>query len=337
MLTTGGRSRQVSGARVTASFFRTLRVAPVLGRTFLPDEDGLDRPAAAVRSAVISHRFWRDSMAEDPNVLGRTIYVDSVPYSIVGVAPPDFQFRWRPEDVWVPVSLNTHDRDFRDLVVIARLKTPRARAAAEMNVIARSLEKNYPESDKGWTVRVEDFREFLLNGTFRASLLILSVAVGLILLIACANVAILLLARAAEREREIAVRISVGATRARLIRQLLTESALLSLAGGALGMAIAWVLIRVAPTVVPANALPGGPIELSAAVIWFALVISLASSLLFGLAPAVTVARSDVATTLKDSSRGSMGGRQSRRIREALIITDAAIAMILLGGAGLMI
>ncbi len=337
VLTGGDHPRQVLGAQVSANFFRTLRVTPVLGRSFLPDEDGLDNPAAAARSAVISYRLWQQDLGADPHVLGREVYVDAVPYTIVGVAPPDFQFRWRQHDIWVPVSLNTHDRDVRDLVVIARLQAPRTRAAAEMNIIARSLAETYPESDKGWTVRVEDFRGFLLNGTFRARLVVLSGAVGLILLIACANIASLLLARAAAREREIAVRISLGATRGHLIRQMLSESALLSLAGGALGLAIAWALIRAAPNIVPADALPGGSIELNSTVVWFALGISLLSCLLFGLAPAVAAARSGVQTALKDSGRGSTGGRKSRRVREVLIIADAALAMMLLAAAGLMI
>jgi putative ABC transport system permease protein len=337
VLTGGDRARQVVGARVSANFFRTLRVNPALGRFFLPDEDGLDNPAAAAQSAVISYRLWQQDLGADPKVLGRTIYVDTVPYKIIGVAPPDFQFRWKPHDIWVPVALNTHERDVRDLAVIARLHASRGRAAAEMDVIARSLEKSYPESDKGWTIRVEDFQEFLLNHTFRARLLVLSVAVGLILLIACANIASLLLARAAVREREIAVRISVGATRGHLFRQLLTESALLSVAGGTLGLAIAWVMIRLAPNIVPANALPGGSISLNATVIWFTLGISLLSCLLFGLAPAVAVARSDVQAALKDFGRGSTPGRKSQGVRQALIVADAAIAMMLLAGAGLMI
>src|SRR5579872_1370649 len=196
VLTGGERPRQVPGARVSASFFRTLRVTPLLGRTFLPDEDGIDRPAGAAPSAVISHRLWQEDLGADPNVLGRTIYVDSVPYTIVGVTRPDFQFRWRESDVWVPALLQPHDH-YRDLVAIARLQAPRAQAAAEMAVIARLLEQTYPESDKGWTIRVEDFQEFLLNRTYRTRLQLLAGAVGLVLLITCANVASLLLARAA--------------------------------------------------------------------------------------------------------------------------------------------
>ena len=336
LLTGGDQPRQIPGAKVSANFFRTLGVNPALGRTFTPDEDGLDQPANAAHSAVISHRLWQD-LGSNPNVLGTTIYVDSMSYTIVGVAPKDFQFWWRPHDIWIPASLNTHDRDFRNLVVLARLKSTRAAAAAEISGIAHSLDQAYPESDKGWTTRVEDFQEFLLNRTFRDRLLLLSAAVGMILLIACANIASLLLARAAAREREIAIRISVGASRGQLLRQLLTESGLLAVAGGAFGLALAWLLIRVGPSILPANALPGGAGAVNASVIWFALGASLASCLLFGLAPALAVARSDVQSALKDSSRGSTASKKSRRIREALIIADAAVAMVLLAGAGLMI
>jgi putative ABC transport system permease protein len=336
VLTGGDRPRQVPGARVSASFFRTLRIAPALGRTFLPDEDGLDRPAGAARSAVISHRLWQEDLGADPNVLGRTNYVDSVAYTIIGVTPSDFQFRWRTSDVWIPVSLDPHDH-YRDLVVIARLKAPRAQAAAEMTLIGRLLQQTYPETDKGWTIRVEDFQEFLLNQTFRARLELLAAAVGLVLLITCANVASLLLARAAAREREIAVRISMGATRGRLVRQLLTESLLLALAGGILGLAVAWGLIRIAPKIVPPDALPGGLLELSMPVVWFALAISLVSSLLFGLVPAATAVRSDRQPSLKSSSRGLTAGRRTQRLRQALIVGEAAVALILLAGAGLMI
>jgi len=337
VLTGGDRPRQTSGARVSANFFRTLGVTPEMGRTFLPDEDGLDRPAEAAHSAVVSHRFWQEDLGADPHVLGRTIYVDSVLYAIVGVMRPDFQFWWRPHDIWVPVSLNRQDRDFRNVVAIARLQAPRVGASAEMDVIAGALDKTYPQSDRGWTIHVEDFQDFLLNRTFRTRLLLLSGAMGLVLLIACANVASLLLVRAAGREREIALRISMGATPGRLARQLITESALLSLGGGALGLAIAWGLIHVAPKILPPSAMPGGSIVLSLPVIWFAVGISLLSCLLFGLAPAVAVARSDIQGVLKDSSRGSTPGRKSQRFRQAMIVAEAAVALMLLAAAGLMI
>jgi putative ABC transport system permease protein len=333
----GERPRQLAGAKVTANFFRLLGIKPVLGRTFLPDEDGLEHPANAAHSVVISYRLWQEQLGADPNVLARTIRVDAVPYTIVGVMPDDFQFWWRPHDLWIPVSLNVHERDFRDLVVIGRTQGPRSQASSEMEVIARSLAQSYPKSDKGWTARVDDFREWLLNRTFRTRLLLLSGAVGLVLLIACTNVASLLLARMAGREREIAVRISLGASRSRIAAQMLTESALLAFAGGALGLGIAWGLIRAAPTIIPRNALPGGPIELSAAVIWFTLAVCLITCLLFGMGPAVAAARSDVQPALKDSGRGSTAGRKKLQFRQTMVAGEVAIALMLMASTWLMI
>jgi putative ABC transport system permease protein len=332
----GERPRQLGGARVTANFFGTLGVKPILGRTFLPQEDGLDNPANAAHSVVISYRLWQEELGADPNVLGRTLRVDSVPYTIIGVAPNEFRFWWRPHDLWIPVSMNIHERDYHDLVVVARLKGTRARAAAELSVIARSLAEAFPKSDKGWTLQVEDLKERLLNRTFRSRLLVLSGAVGLVLLLACTNVASLLLARAAARQREIAVRISLGATARRLAQQLITESAILAFCGGGLGLAIAWALIRAAPHVVPANAIPGGPIELSMPVIWFSLGLSVATCLLVGLAPAVGIARAETQTALKQSGRGTTAGRASRWARQAIVAAEVAAALVLLAGAWLM-
>jgi putative ABC transport system permease protein len=332
----GERPRQISGARVTANFFRTLGVKPVLGRTFLPDEDGLDRPANAARSAMIGYRFWQQDLGGDPNVLGRTLRVDSIPYTVVGVVPNDFRFWWRTHDLWVPVTMNAHERDYRDLVAIARLTGTKAAAASELSVIARSLAGAFPKNDRGWTLQPEDLKERLLNKTFRLRLLVLCGAVGMVLLLACTNVASLLLARAAARQREIAVRISLGATARRLAQQLLTESALLALSGGGLGLALAWWLIRAAPKFVPANAIPGGPIELSWPVVWFSLALSVATCILVGLAPAIGIARSEQQSALKQSGRGTTAGRASQRARQAIVAAEVAAALILLAGAWLM-
>jgi putative ABC transport system permease protein len=332
----GERPRQISGASVTANFFRTLGVKPVLGRTFLPDEDGLDQAANAARSAVISYRFWQQELGADPNVLGRNLNVDSVAYTIIGVAPNDFRFWWRAHDLWIPVSINVHERDYRDLIVIARLTGTLDRAASESKVIAKSLGEAFPKSDRGWTFQVEDLKERLLNRTFRSRLLLLSGAVGLVLLLACANVASLLLARAAARQREIAVRISLGATAGRLAQQLLTESALLALLGGGLGLGIAWAVIRAAPKFVPPNAIPGGPVELSMPVVWFSLALSVATCILVGLAPALGIARAEQQTSLKQSGRGITGGRGTQRTRQTIVASEVAAALILLAGAWLM-
>ncbi|MGD1095330.1 MAG: ABC transporter permease, partial [Bryobacteraceae bacterium] len=343
VLTGGDRPRQLAGARVTSNFFHTLGIRPVLGRAFLPDEDGLDNPASAANSVVISYHLWQEDLGSDPNVLGRTIRVDSIPYAIVGVMPPDFQFWWRPSNIWVPVNmwvpvkLNKQDRDYHNLGTIARLKAPRASAEAEMAVIARSLEQAYPTSNKGWTIRVEDFQDYLLNRTFRTRFLILMGAVGMVLLIGCANIAGLLLARSAARTQEIAVRISLGATGARLAQQLLTESAVLSLLGGALGLVLAWGLIHIAPSIVPPTALPGGTIELNARVVGFTALISILTSLMFGLTPAIAAMRPDIQTALKGSGRSSTGGRKQQRLRQLMVAAEVAVALMVLAGAGLMI
>ncbi len=336
VVTGGDRPEQINGATVTANFFRTLGVKPVLGRTFLPDEDGLDHPAAASKVAVISYKVWQDSLGADPNVLGRTIKLNSVPYAIIGVLPPDFQFYSRTRQIWTPIVLN-QNRDYHYLLVFGRLKTPRERAQAEMSTIVRGIEAAYPKSNKGWDVQVDDLRESLINHSFRTRLLLLFGAVGMVLLIACTNIASLLLARSMARNREIAVRISLGATQARLTRQLLTESVLLSIMGGTLGLGLAWLLIRAAPGIVPLDAIPtAAPIELSYTVVLFTLAISVVTGLLFGLAPAMTAARPDVQETLKDSSRGSTSGRGRQRVRQTMVAAEVAIALVLLASAGLM-
>ncbi len=333
--------QQIYGARVTADFFKVLDVKPVLGRTFLPGEDGLDATAAGgssiSRVAVIGYDTWRNTMNGDPNVLGRTIRLNQVPYAIIGVMAPDFQFLLRRHQVWVPAVLDVANRDYRYLITVARLNTSRGAAAAEMTGLARGLAETYPKSNTGWTIQVDDFRDFLVNGHLRTRLLLLFAAVGAVLLLACTNVASLLLARSAARSREIAVRVSMGATRSRVVRQLLTESVMLALMGAALGLCLAALLINLAPRFVPANAIPTtAPIQLSLLVLSFTLGIAVLTGVLFGLAPALSLARSDVRDTLNDASRGSTGGRGRQRFRQAMVVIEVAVALVLLAGAALM-
>jgi len=333
----GEQPEQIGGAAVTSNFFRTLGVAPALGRSFLPEEDGIGN-ANAAPVAVISYRLWQDRLGGSSAALGQTIQLNSKAYTVIGVLPPDFQFLTRRTYVYVPISINPQDREYHYLTVVGRLGVARAQAITEMSALASQLGEAYPSSNKGWTIQVDDFEEWLVNRSFRTRLLLLSGAVGLVLLIACTNVASLLLARSAGRAREMAVRISVGATRLRLARQLLTESILLSMAGGALGLGLAWLLIRAAPKFVPPNAIPAaGPIELNPLVLWFTLAVSAATGILFGIAPAISATRTGVHGTLKDSSRGSTAGRGRQSFRQAMVMTEVALALVLLAGASLMI
>ena len=338
VITGGDRPEQILGANVTANFFRTLGVTPILGRTFLTDEDGIQNSAAAAKVAVIGAKFWQENLGGDLNVLGRRINLNGVAYSIIGVAPPGFQFMSRQHQIWIPLSINPQNRDYHYLAVVGRLRTKRDVATAEMSVLARSLDQAYPRTNKGWTIEVDDLLEWLINRSFRTRLMLLFGAVGLVLLIACTNIASLLLARSATRNREVAVRLSLGATRARLTRQLLTESVLLAFAGGAAGIGLAWWLIRLAPGFIPPNTIPTtAPIELNRLVIFFTIGITALTGVLFGIAPALSATRGDLQGSLKDSSRGSTGGRAKQRFRQTMVTAEVAVALMLLASAGLMI
>ncbi|HEY7335982.1 MAG TPA: ABC transporter permease [Bryobacteraceae bacterium] len=330
------RPRQVAASVVTSNFFDTLGAKPLLGRTFLRGEDGLDGAAGVAHTAVISYRYWQQDLGADPNVIGRVIELDLEPATIVGVMPPDFQFWFRPEDIWAPIHMDIHDRDYTYLTVIAHREAPLAGAQAEANVIARNLADAYPKSDRHTTIAVEDFRDRLLNQTFRSRLWLLTGAVGLLLLIACTNIASLLLARSAAREREMAVRVSLGATGSRIAAQLLTETALLSTAGGSLGLLLAWSLIRTAPKIVPFTVIPGA-LSLSWLVVGFTAALSILTSMLCGLAPALASARGDVQAVLRESSRGSTAGKSRQRFRQSMVAAETAIALMLLAGGGVMI
>ncbi|MEO8097934.1 MAG: ABC transporter permease [Acidobacteriota bacterium] len=332
------RPVQVPGARVTANIFQVLGVKPLMGRTFLVGEDGLDGSATVSRVAVISFGLWRGALGSDPNVLGRTIRLNDAPFAIVGVMQPEFELLNRRHQIWVPAVLDGSNRDYRYLRAIARRRVAIPQASSEMASISQRLTEAFPSSNRGWAAQVEPFRDWLVDRRVRNRLLILFAAVGLVLLLACSNVASLLLARSSGRKREIALRISMGATRSRIVMQLLTESVMLSVVGGALGLALAGVLIEVAPSVVPASAIPTtAPLEVNVLVIAFAAGISLLTGLVFGLAPAVALSRPDVQETLQDATRGSTGGRARQFFRQSMVTVEVAVALVLLAGAMLMV
>jgi putative ABC transport system permease protein len=337
VLTGGDRSEQVRGAAVTANFFRTLGVKPV-GRVFLGTEDGIEDPAAASHVCLIGYSFWRERLGGDPRVLGRTLTLDGTIYTVIGVLPADFWFVSRKTQVWVPISLDRTNRDYRYLLVLARLKTTLAQSSADLGPLAHTLSESYPQTNKGWGAEAGDLREWVVNRSFRARILLLAGALVLILTIACTNAASLLLARASARTREIATRVSLGATRSRLIRQLLTESLLIALAGGAAGLAVGRALMQAARALLPPNTVTNpAALDLNTTAILVTLAVALATGVIFGLAPALTLAGTTVQGRLRDSTRSVSGGRARQLTRKVVVTAEVALAFLLLPSTALML
>ena len=335
-LTGGSEPESVQALRMTADLLPMLGIRPQLGRTFSPAEEEPGRDHVV----VLSHRLWQRRFASDEAILGRTIDLNGEGYAVVGVMPQGFDFPlfWATgTELWVPLALRDRaaNRGGQSLRIFARLKRdrPLGTARAEIATITARLEKAYPGSNRDVTVRT---LEETVVGDVRRPLLVLLVAAGFLLLIACANVAHMLLARAAAREKEIAVRTALGAGRGRTIRQLLTESLLLALLGGGAGLALAaWatrVLVDLSGRIPRAEA-----VHLNGRALAFTLAVSLASAVLFGLAPALKASRRDLTESLRDGERGSTEGFGRSRLRSLLIGSEFALALVLLVGAGLMI
>ena len=337
-LTGRDRPEHLDALQLTADMFHLLGVNPSLGRTFIAGED---QPGNE-HVVILGHRLWERRFGGDAAVVGQQITLDGESYTVVGVMPPNFQFApfWATRaELWAPLNLATRidDRGGQSLRVFARLKpgvTPE-QAQAEMETIHQRLEQQYPESNKGLIVSVDPLLEKVVGKT-RPALLILLGAVGFVLLIACANVANLMMAKAAARQKEIAVRTALGATRGRIIRQLLTESVLLALAGGAMGLLLAAWGIDALVALSPANLPRVQTVSLDRYVLGFTLAISVLTGVLFGLAPALHASKLDLNEALKEGERGSTEGKRSG-IRRLLVISEIALALILLVGGGLMI
>ncbi|MEW6127974.1 MAG: ABC transporter permease [Acidobacteriota bacterium] len=337
----------IPSATVSANLFAVLKANPQLGRWFTEDEENPNGRLAV----VISHRLWQKQFGGDPNILSRSIKLNDRLFQVVGVMPAGFQFPIKadPVDLWVTLAVDgmktedddapmTEQRGAHFFEGIARLKPGVSieQAQAEMSQIASTLEKQYPEENTYRGIKISPFQEVLVID-YREALLIILGAVGCVLLIGCANVANLLLARATVRHKEIAVRVALGASRWQIIRQLLTESLLLAVAGGVLGLLLAWwgteALVGLIPEDVPRLA----EINIDWRVLAFTFVVSLTTGILFGLVPAWQATKVELTEAMKENTRGTGASRHRSRLRNVLVIAEVAIAVVLLISAGLLL
>ena len=347
---TGDREAQLlRGTVTTADLFPLLGVSPILGRTLLPDEDAAGGGPGG-RPAILSWQTWQQHFGGDTGVIGRTIDLNNSRFTIVGVMPAGFRFPIQPQptEVWISTALDNERapgpgaimlaRGYRGWRAIGRLKpgVTVEQAQSEAGVIATGLAAQFPEANQDMGIGVKPLHESIV-GNLRPTLLLLLGAVAFVLLIACVNVANLLLERAISRQREIKVRLALGASGARIIRQLLTESVLLAGLGGIAGMLLAYWATDLIVALSPESLARVAETELDLRVLGFTAVISLATGIIFGLAPALLVANANLAESLKDFARGGTAGVQTTRTRSLLVVAEVALALVLLIGAGLLV
>ncbi len=339
---TGNREpEKIQGFEVTANFFELLGVQPKMGRAFLPEEE---QPGKE-QEIILSYGLWERRYASDPNILNKLVKVDGKSYTIVGVMGKGFDFPM-PAEAWMPLALTVKQRSERNsryIWVLGKLKpdTSVKQAAAEMSGLAQREAATYPDSSKGWQLRVLPVREFATSDLTRQYTLLLMGAVGFVLLIACADVANVQFARVSGRQKELAVRAAMGASRWRIVCQLLTESILLALLGSAAGLFFAQWSITLILAHMPADVAKfvagWKTISLDANAFLFTLAIALFSGILAGIAPALLTSRTNVSETLKESGRGSSAGRARHRLRNALVVAEISLSLVLLVGAGLLV
>jgi len=339
---TGQReSESLRSAAVSANYFDVLGVTAQIGRTFSPGED----QSGQDHEVILSHGLWERRFGSDPSVVGRTIRLDRENYTVIGVTPISFRLMGFLPELWTPLVITPDDRTAaahkdRALYLFGRLKpgVTVVQARAEFATLAHSAEQEFPESDKGWGAMVRTLPDFLIYGFgIRSGLAIIMTTVGFVLMIACANVSGLLLARGAARKKELAVRLSLGAARSRIVRQLLTEGLVIALLGGGLGLLLAYRGIDFMRAAMRFNdAFTAIGLRLDINVILFTIGASVACALLCALAPALNTVRADVTTGLKDESRSASAGRSHTRVRSVLVTGEIALALLLLVGTGLL-
>jgi predicted permease len=336
-LSTDENPERIIGARVSDGFFDVFGVAPSIGRVFRRDED---QPGSEL-VVMLSHRLWVRRFGADSSIVGKPIRLGGQPYTVVGVMPPHFDLTSDSEELWVPIAFTPERQAMHDehyLTVVARPKTgvTQAQIDDQLKTIGESLKKRFPRDNAELAFQTRPFAELFVGDT-RNRLFVLLGAVGLVLLIACSNVANLLLARGASRGRELAIRAALGAGRGRIVRQLITENAVLALVAGMAGLALAWWGIRSLLAIAPPRIPRLDQTAINGTVLAFALGVSVVSSILFGLAPALRAARAGVSERLKEGGRGQAGPGHRDWLRSTLIVSEVALAVLLLVGAGLLI